>query len=154
MISALTTGNEGSRGLFHWQATGTAVFVCCYATVYQKFLMRPRARPLVLHAWVGTDILVFTLFLLFAAGGPRSPLVAIYFCMLASAALSFDRYMVWWVTAACMLSYLFLSLVAPRYQPGLENMTYREIMPVTISMLAIGVIQYYVLRCARVQLSQ
>lgn len=153
-LISYATGNEGSRGLFHWQATFTAMLVCCYAAIYQMFLVRPQAKPLVLRAWVGSDVLVFTLFLLFAAGGPRSPLVAIYFCMLASAALSFDRYMVWWVTAACMLSYLVLSLVAPWYEPELERMAYREIMPVMISMLAIGVIQYYVLRCARVQLPQ
>ena len=32
-------------------------------------------------------------------------------------------------------------------------MTYRETMPVMISMLAIGVVQYYVLRCARIELN-
>ena len=108
-------GNSGSQGLFHWQATGTMLFVCGYAWVYQMLLMRPGAKRIVLYAWVGTDILVFTLFLLFAAEEPRSPLVAIYFCMVASAALSFDRYMVWWVTGGCVLSYLFL---VPRIADG------------------------------------
>ncbi len=78
--------------------------------------------------------------------------MAIYFCMVASAALAFDRYMVWWVTGACFISYVVLVPAAQWYQPTLKPMEYREIMPVLISMLAIGVVQYYVLRCARLQL--
>ena len=146
-------GNTGSQGLFHWQASVTILLVCCYAWVYQVLLMRPGARRIVLYAWAASDILVFSLFLVFAAGGPRSPLIVIYLCMVASAALSFDRYMVWWVTGACMLAYLLLVPASHWYQPMLEPMTYRESMPIVISMLAIGVVQYYVLRCARVQLA-
>lgn len=142
-------GNPGSQGLFHWQATAATISVCSYACFYQKLLMRPRAQRSVLSAWVATDIVVFSLFLLFAAGGPRSPLVAIYFCMLAGAGLSFDRYLVWWATGACMLSYGLLNLAARWYEPAGEPMVYRELMPVLISMLAIGVIQYYILRGAR-----
>jgi serine/threonine-protein kinase len=143
---------KSSDELFHWQATGAVLLVCCYAWGYQIMLMSPRAKRIVLYAWVGTDILVFTLFLVFAAAGARSPLVVIYFCMVAGAALTFDRYMVWWITGACLISYAVLVPAAQWYQPGLERMTYREAMPMMISMLAIGVIQYYVLRCARIQL--
>ncbi|MFO7908375.1 MAG: serine/threonine-protein kinase [Pirellulaceae bacterium] len=146
-------GYPGSRGLFHWQATAATLSVCAYAWVYQKLLMRPRAKRMVLYAWVGTDILVFSLFLFFAVRGARSPLVAIYFCMVASAALSFDRYLVWWVTGGCLLSYGILAFATRWYSPDFETMTYREIMPVMISMLAIGVIQYYVLRCTRPRLT-
>lgn len=146
-------GNPGSSGLFHRQTTATTISVCCYAWVYQKLLMRPRAKPIVLYAWVGTDILVFSLFLCFAVGGPRSPLVSLYFCMVAGAALSFDRYLVWWVTAGCMLSYGILVFVTPWYAANFETMSYSEIMPVMISMPAIGVIQYYVLRCTRPRLN-
>ncbi len=144
-------GNPGSSGLFHWQTTGTILFVCCYAWFYQTLLMRPRAKRAVLYAWVGTDIVVFTLFVIFAAGGPHSPIVVIYFCMVASAALAFDRYMVWWVTAACMISYALLIPASRWYDPTLDTVSYREAVPVIITMLAIGVVQYYVLRCARLQ---
>ncbi len=151
---AYMTGNPGSQGAFHWWATGTVLLVCSYAWLFQVLLMRPRAKRAMLYAWVGTDIVVFTLFLTFAAGGPRSPLVVIYFCMVASAALSFNRYMVWWVTAACIAAYLCLILAAQWYAPELPRVEYQEVVPFVISMLAVGVVQYYVLRCARVQLGR
>ncbi len=152
-LASLWLGNPGSQGLFHWQATGTMLFVCLYAWFFQSLLMRPRAKRYVLYAWVGTDILVFTLFTIFALQDPRSPLLAIYFCMVAGAALSFDRYLVWLVTAAAMLSYGLVVCVSRWYQPDLRSVQLREAMPFTIAMLTIGVIQYYVLRCARVQLN-
>ena len=90
--SRALAGNPGSGGPFHLSATVTVFFVCCYASVYQMLLMRPRAKRIVLYAWIGTDIIVFTWFLLFFVNEvPRRPLVAIYFCMVASAALSFYR---------------------------------------------------------------
>jgi serine/threonine-protein kinase len=150
---AYLMNNKGSRGIFHWQATATVLLVCGYAWVYQRLLMRPGARRSALYAWIGTDITVFTLFLLFAAGGPRSPLVPLYFCMVASAALTFNRYVVWWVTGACMTAYVALVYAYESLQPGFQRMEYREIMPVVICMLVIGVVQYYVLRCIRLQLT-
>ena len=62
-VTSLTMGNPGSKGIFHWQATGTVLFVCVYAWIYQSLLMRLRAKRYVLYTWVGTDILVFTLFM-------------------------------------------------------------------------------------------
>ena len=79
--------------------------------------------------------------------------MAIYFCMVASAALSFDRYMVWLVTAACMVSYAVVVVGSRWYWPALASVGYREMIPITLAMLVIGVIQYYVLRCARVELN-
>lgn len=151
-IISLAIGNPGSGGVFHYRATATVILVCCYAWVFQMLLMRPRAKRIVLYAWIGTDIIVFTSFLMFVADGPRSPLGALYFCMVASAALSFDRYLVWWVTGACMASFMVLLAGSRIVQPQVEAMPYRESMPILISMLAIGVVQYYVLRCARIQL--
>ncbi len=152
-LISLAMGNPGSQGAFHWQATGTMLFVCVYAWIYQALLMRPRAKRYILYAWIGTDILVFTLFLILSVKDPHSPLLVIYFCMVAGAALSFDRYLVWLVTAACMLSYALVVFASKWYQPDLGPVLFREAIPVTIAMLTIGVIQYYVLRCARVQLN-
>ncbi len=73
--------------------------------------------------------------------------------MVAGAALSFDRYLVWLVTATCMFSYAVVVFASKWYQPGVAPVPFREAIPVTIAMLTIGVIQYYVLRCARVQLN-
>ncbi len=152
-LISLATGNPGSQGRFHWEATGTMALVCMYAWIYQVLLMRPHAKRYILYAWIGTDILVFTLFLIFSVRDPHSPLLVIYFCMVAGAALSFDRYLVWLVTAACMLSYSVAVYASKWYTPALGPVPLRETIPVAIAMLTIGVIQYYVLRCARVELN-
>ena len=142
-------GNPGSLGHFHWLATGTVLLVAAYAWVYQWLLLRPESGMNVLHLWAATDILVFTVFLITAADGAHSPLVVLYLCMVAGAALSFDRHMVWLVTGVSIAAYWIVVVVSPWSHPTLALPEFRETAPVAISMLAIGLIQYYVLRCAR-----
>jgi hypothetical protein len=146
-------GIESSRGAFHWLATVTALLVCVYAWLFQSLMMRPKARPSLLSWWVTTDIVVLTLFLMLPADGAASPLVVIYLCMVASAALSFDRHMVWFVTAACVVSYTFVVVTSPMFHPFVLPVPIRHTIPVAISIVAIGLIQYYVLRCCRVQMT-
>jgi hypothetical protein len=52
-----------------------------------------------------------------------------------------------------MTAYVALVYAYESLQPGFQRMEYREIMPVVICMLVIGVVQYYVLRCIRLQLT-
>jgi tRNA A-37 threonylcarbamoyl transferase component Bud32 len=152
-LICLAIGNEGSRGTFHWQATATTLVVCAYAWVFQSLMMRPKARPSLLYWWVTADIVVLTLFLTRPADGAASPLVVIYLCMVASAALSFDRHMVWLVTVACLVSYAVVVVTSPMFHPTLPLVPIRHTIPVAISILAIGLVQYYVLRCCRVQMT-
>jgi hypothetical protein len=102
---------------------------------------------------VTTDIVVLTLFLMLPADGATSPLIVIYLCMVASAALSFDRHMVWLVTAACVVSYAIVVSASPWIHPLLPLVPIRHTIPVAISIVAIGLVQYYVLRCCRVQMT-
>lgn len=146
-----TMGNPGSLGFFHWQATATVVFVATYAWAFQRLLLRPESGMKVLHLWAATDILVFTVFLVLAADGAHSPLVVLYLCMVAGTALSFDRHMVWLVTGVSIAAYCVVVIVSPWAHPELGIPEFRQTAPVAISMLAIGLIQYYVLRCARLQ---
>jgi tRNA A-37 threonylcarbamoyl transferase component Bud32 len=152
-IVCLATGNIGSQGAFHWEATATIVMVCVYAWIFQSLMMRPNARPSLLYWWVTIDIVVLTLFLMLPADGAQSPLVVIYLCMVASAGLSFDRHMVWLVTAACVVSYAILVATSPWLHPTLSSPPIRHTIPVAISIAAIGLVQYYVLRCCRVALT-
>ena len=55
------------------------------------------------------------------ADGAASPLVVIYLCMVASAALSFDRHMVWFVTAACVVSYALVVVMSPWLHPTVAS---------------------------------
>ena len=116
-LVCLVSGNPGSQGAFHWQATFTIAMVCVYGWGFQTLMMRPQARPSLLYWWVTTDIVVLTLFLMFPADGAASPLVVIYLCMVASAGLSFDRHMVWLVTAACVVSYAIVVGTSSRLHP-------------------------------------
>jgi serine/threonine-protein kinase len=142
-LVCLASGVVGSRGAFHWQATITVALVCGYAWTFQSLMMRPRARPHILYLWVTMDVIVLTLFLVGPADGVQSPLVVIYLCMVASAALSFDRHMVWLVTAACVLSYVIVVITSS------SGLPVRHTIPMAISIAAIGLVQYYVLRCCR-----
>lgn len=62
--------------------------------------------------------------------------------------------MVWLVTVACVVSYCIVVLTGPRCDPQVEMMPYRVTIPMAISMLAIGLVQYYVVRCARAHMAQ
>ncbi|MHB0958659.1 MAG: serine/threonine-protein kinase [Pirellulaceae bacterium] len=152
-LVCLAMGNEGSGGRFHTLATLTVAVVCAYAWMFQSLMMRPRAHPFLLYGWVTTDVVVLTLFLMLPADGATSPLVVIYLCMVASAALSFDHRMVWLVTAACVVSYAIVVITSPLLHPLVPSVPIRHTIPVAISIVAIGLVQYYVLRCCRVQMT-
>jgi eukaryotic-like serine/threonine-protein kinase len=148
----LVSGNVGSQGMFHWQTTLTTLLVCVYAWGFQTLMMRPHARRSLLYWWETTDVVVLTLFLMLPADGAASPLVVIYLCMVASAGLSFDRHMVWLVTAACVVSYALVVATSGLLHPNVPALSIRHTIPVAISIVAIGMVQYYVLRCCRVAL--
>ncbi|NLX56570.1 MAG: serine/threonine protein kinase [Planctomycetaceae bacterium] len=152
-LACLASGSPESGGVFHAQTTLTVALVCAYGWIFQTLMMRPRARPSLLYWWKTTDIVVLTLFLALAADGAASPLVVIYLCMAASAGLSFDRHMVWLVTAACVVSYALVVATTGWLHPDVPNPPVRHTIPVAISIVAIGLVQYYVLRCCRVALT-
>ncbi len=141
--------NPGSQGFFHWLASGTLLVVGAYAWLYQSLLLRSNTTVRILFAWAATDIIVFTWFLLAAADGVQSPLVVLYLCMVAGSALSFDRHMVWLVTIASVVAYSIVVMASPWAHPLLPAPSFVETAPITISLLAIGMIQYFVLRCMR-----
>ncbi len=151
-LVCLLSGNPGSRGRFHWQATWTIAMVGAYAWGFQLMMMRPNARTSLRYWWVMTDILALTLFLMLPADGAGSPLVVIYLCMVASAGLSFDRHMVWWVTAACVVSYALVVSTSGWFHPDVAAPPLRHTFPMAIGIAAIGLVQYYMLRCCRVAL--
>jgi serine/threonine-protein kinase len=153
-LVCLACGNPGSQGLFHWLSTGTVVLVCAYGWLFQSRMMRPGASRSLLIWWITTDIVVLTLFLMLAAEAVRSPLVVIYLCMVASAALSFDRHLVWLVTAASVSAYELVVVTSMMFRQDLVMPPLHNTVPVAISIAAIGLIQYFVLRCSRLQLSR
>jgi len=148
----LVSGNPGSQGVFHWQTTVTIAMVCVYGWGFQTLMMRPHARSSLLSWWEATDMVVLTLFLMLPADGAASPLVVIYLCMVASAGLSFDRHLVWLMTAACVVSYAMVVGTSSWLHPDVPTPPIRHTIPVAISIVAIGMVQYYMVRCCRVAL--
>jgi hypothetical protein len=79
--------------------------------------------------------------------------VVIYLCMVASAALSFDRHLVWLVTAASVIAYELVVVTSLAFRSDLLMPPLHHTVPMAISIAAIGLIQYFVLRCSRLQLT-
>jgi hypothetical protein len=139
----------GAGGQFHTVTTWTVLAVCGYAWIFQRMLLRPNAKAWTLYAWSATDIITFTFFMLTATDGPHSALVVIYYCLVASAALSFSKRMVGAMTMGVMLSYGMLVLVS-QWWP--KPATFDETVPFSIGLVVVGLIQYFVLRCVRLQM--
>ena len=151
-LVCLVIGIRGSQGAFHWQTTITIGMVCLYGWIFQTLMMRPQARSSLLYWWQMTDVVVLTLFLMLPADGAASPLVVIYLCMVAGAGLSFDRRIVWLVTAACVASYATVVVTSSLLHPLVPTPPIRHTIPVAISIVVVGMVQYYMLRCCRVAL--
>lgn len=148
-IYCYAIGVPGSIDRFHRITTWTVIAVCGYSWFYQRLLLRPAANAWIPYAWAATDIFTFTMFMLTAAKGPHSPLVVIYYCLVASAALSFSKRMVGTMTVGVLLSYGLLVLAS---QWWIRPATFDQTVPFAIGLLVIGLIQYFVLRCVRLQM--
>ncbi|MFL5328327.1 MAG: hypothetical protein ACJ8C4_05390 [Gemmataceae bacterium] len=81
-----------------WACLALAVLMCRLQGVFPRWLK---------FVSTGCDIVLLTTILTLAEG-PRSPLVVIYFVIIALAALRFSLPLIWFATAGAGLGYLFL----------------------------------------------
>ena len=96
-----------TRGQFHLVVTAIAVAWAAAAVVLHVWLTRRWVPPWLKYAAVLWDALMITLVCV-AARSPATPLVLLYFGLVASAPLRWSLRLVWCATAAAMLGYLFL----------------------------------------------
>jgi hypothetical protein len=60
--------------------------------------------------------------------------------------------LVWLMTAACVVSYAIVVATSGLLHPYVPTPPIRHTIPMAISIVVIGLVQYYVLRCCRVAL--
>jgi len=132
---------------FHIAATALA---CCWAAigVAVHYALQRRFFPAYLKTMSTLgDILVLTLMLLIA-DGPRSPLVSVYFLIVALAGLRFSIPLVWLATGGCLASYLIIIANAFWFRPQFRVARYHEAI-VALSLLVLGVLVGQILRAVR-----
>jgi hypothetical protein len=103
----LSPADAPVRGHYHVAVTAIAVAWAAAAGVLHVWLSRRWVPPWLKYAAVLWDALMITLVCV-AAGGPQTPLVLLYFGLIASAPLRWSLRLVWCATAAATAGYLFL----------------------------------------------
>lgn len=138
---------EGVSGSFHLVMTLLAL-VGVLAASGVLVALRNRFFPSWLkYATSGLDVILAT-FALVVADGPSSPLVVIYFPLLALSALRFSPGLVRFTTLGAIGSYVFVVLAAARTRPTLSVPTYQSIL-VVLGLAIVGVVLDHAVREAR-----
>lgn len=142
-------GEPGISVRFHATTTGLVIAWCSIAWIYQQLVLKPNPNRWLPTLWVTTDVLLLTGFLMFAAAGAHSPLVSIYFGLVAAAALWFKQSVV--NTVACVSSVCYLGVVvhSNTCRPELERITYMDVVPIILMIFIISMIQNAVIWCIR-----
>ena len=104
---ALAEPGAAVRGRYHLLVTLVVVAWSFEAVIVQGWLSRRRYDALLKYLTVGWDAVMVTA-LCVIAGGPRTPLLLLYFVLIASTPLRLSLRLVWAGTACVMLGYLFL----------------------------------------------
>ncbi len=129
---------------FDHAATAITVSAAASAWAWQLLLRRTNGESWVLYAWVSCDVVFLTL-LLFATTSANSNLVLLYHVIVAGSVLRCRTDLVAYVTMLTMFGYgihlAYLQWIAPMSAPPIT--TY---IPTFLSMLLIGIIQYFSLR--------
>jgi tRNA A-37 threonylcarbamoyl transferase component Bud32 len=108
----------GEGGFFHGFITGLVLAWASGAAIFQSLLRRTGRRRLVTYSWALMDVFFFTTFL-WMADGPRSALLSGYMLLMGGAALRAQAGLTWFITAACLASYLGISADAHHRRPEL-----------------------------------
>ena len=96
------------RGEFHLIVTVIVAAWALAAFVLHLFLTRRRVSPLLAFVGSGWDLALLTLLLALTQGGPKSPLVLIYFLIVAAGPLRMSLPLVYATTLGAMAGYLLL----------------------------------------------
>ncbi len=107
-------------GRFHLASTALAASWLLMVFAVYRLLLLPRKLPGLKYATTAADLALLTL-LLAQAGGVRSPLLVLYFLVIAAAALRWSLSVVYLAATGAILSYLFLLGAYAWYQIGWEE---------------------------------
>lgn len=138
---------EGVSGEFHLLMSVLALTGVLSASGV-LIALRNRFFPVWTKYATSTLDVVLATFALVVADGPSSPLVVIYFPLLALSALRYSPGLVRYVTIASIVSYGFVVLAAVRTRPELTVPAYRSLL-VVLAILLVGVVLDLAVREAR-----
>ncbi|MAR12777.1 MAG: hypothetical protein CL681_22780 [Blastopirellula sp.] len=136
---------------FHVAVAITVTALCCGAWVWQQCLTRSRGAAWVLYLWLTSDVIILTAFLFSAGGSTANSLIPLYHVMVASSVLRCRTNLVIYTTFLVMVGYTALWINLATYYP-VSTPPLNTAIPILISMLLIGVIQYFSLRRSMISL--
>jgi serine/threonine-protein kinase len=132
---------------FHYISTSVVVVWALGAWGFQRALLVSGGRAVYLYLWVTLDVVLLTA-LLGATTGAKSSIVLIYHVLVAGSVLRFRPDLVGYVTLLSLAGYLFHVARAWWFVPA-QLPTAMEAIPFILSLLMIGLIQYFALRRSR-----
>jgi serine/threonine protein kinase len=135
----------GTRGQFHWIATGAVVVWAVGSYVFQKLLVRTSGASWPLFSWVTMEVALLTVVI--ASGSPNTSLVSLYVVLVTASVLRFRTVLVGYMTILCLLAYVFhvWRTVAADVASNITIDLTRWI-PLGLAILSTGIIQYFALR--------
>lgn len=142
LLNVYVYGDPSAAGSFHRAATYLTVSWAILAFVIFYLLSRRQAPTALKYVATAGDLALLTL-LLTQAGGVKSPLVLIFFLVIAAAALRLSLPLVYVATLGSIVSYLFLLGAYAWYQIGWEEYYANPALRIpriqqVISVLALG----------------
>lgn len=126
---------------FHQAATVITALTAINAYVWQFTLMRTKSAAWVFYAWLTCDLALLTV-LLFWAASANSSLVLLYHVIVAGSVLRCRKNLVVYVTLAALIGY-GIHLTYLNYTHPLELPEIHRTVPTTLSLILIGIIQYF-----------
>lgn len=137
----------GVDELFHGLMTAIAlawVLVAAGVLIALRNRLFPRWLK---YATTAADLVLATA-VLAIADGPQSPLVVIYFPILALTTLRFGSWLVQFATAGTIVSYLSIVLLADRVRPALAVPRYHSVL-VVLALALVGLVLAYAVTSVR-----
>ena len=135
----------GTRGQFHWIATGAVAACAVGSYCFQKLLVRTSGASWPLFSWVTMEVALLTI--VTASGSPDTSLVSLYVVLVAASVLRFRTLLVGYMTILCLLAYAFhvwRTVAADVANDHATDLT--RWIPLGLAILSTGIIQYLALR--------
>ena len=107
LIELLIDRHGAAGGMYHLRVTAVIIAWAGAAGVIHLLLVRRHYPPMMKFATMILDMLMITL-LCAIAGGPKTPMVLLYFAAITSAPLRLSLKLVWTATATAIVGYLVL----------------------------------------------
>lgn len=142
--------DEPAEQLFHRVATAVAVIWVIGAYCFQRLLVWTHGSRWPLYGWVTMEVALLTVLLSFGVAA-TSALVLMYCVLVAASVLRFQPVLVAYVTLLCVAAYLFQvwQVIVDDTLEGSVDVSVRFSVPFVLSILCIGLIQYFALRRSR-----